>query len=701
MLFSLILGFLFVAQTNSLSSVSDNKPQPTGPDGQTTTCRCKTDDTQSDILRQLLNQETLIRMTLDKKVSDLANEMAEMKNYVKISNKQFQDAKWEIEANNNQLQDTKRKTETNNNQLKEAEREIETNKQQLKVARAEIVSLRNEVLLVKDQNRKSKADELKFQEKMNVRFVTTEENIAQVVNTQEQFKTNLNERFETFQINTSYNIVDIQTKMDVLSVSLLDLKNQTKKMNTSLPDVIDKKITDVSAYWNTSLTELNHRFVYNLSKMDNDHVDKIAQLSDGINNTLNTIKAEVDQTQKAQLEMSSVVSSAVSSLEVIRQSVYLFHKEDYVDCSIILRLNPDMKGQDGVYTIYPDKVRNKTVYCDMTTEGGGWTVIQNRIDGSTDFYRTWKEYKEGFGNSSHNYWIGNDVIHQLTKDKNHVLRVELQKFSGEKGYAEYSTFIVGDEQNKYKLTVAGYKGNIDGINNTLNTIKTEVDQTQKVQLELSSVVSSAVSSLEVIRQSVYLFHKEDYVDCSIILRENPYTKGQDGVYTIYSDKNRYKTVYCDMTTEGGGWTVIQNRIDGSTDFYRTWKEYKEGFGNSSHNYWIGNDVIHQLTKDKTQVLRVELQRFSGEKGYAEYSTFIVDDEQSKYKLTVAGYKGNIRDYLNYHNGSKFSTPDQDNDRHGGSSCAQKYHGAWCWRGGSRTHHPTLPPPHRHRVPTPL
>ena len=63
----------------------------------------------------------------------------------------------------------------------------------------------------------------------------------------------------------------------------------------------------------------------------------------------------------------------------------------------------------------------------------------------------------------------------------------------------------------------------------------------------------------------------------------------------------------------------------------------------------GNDVIHQMTKDKNQVLRVEVQSFSGEKGYAEYSTFIVGDEQSKYKLTVAGYKGNIGKHLRYRN----------------------------------------------------
>ncbi|XP_061176302.1 ficolin-1-like [Saccostrea echinata] len=166
-----------------------------------------------------------------------------------------------------------------------------------------------------------------------------------------------------------------------------------------------------------------------------------------------------------------------------------------------------------------------------------------------------------------------------------------------------------------------------------------------------------------------------YRDCATILEKNPGQKGKDGVYTIYPDGKQKKKVYCDMTTKGGGWTAIQRRQDGSTDFYRQWSEYKQGFGNPSKNYWIGNDAIYELTKNKDQELRVELQRFNGEKAYAQYSTFYVGDEGSKYRLTVSGYSGTAGDSLDYHNGMKFSTKDQDNDSNSGN-CAITWHGAW-------------------------
>jgi len=33
--------------------------------------------------------------------------------------------------------------------------------------------------------------------------------------------------------------------------------------------------------------------------------------------------------------------------------------------------------------------------------------------------------------------------------------------------------------------------------------------------------------------------------------------------------------------------VIQRRSDGSEEFYRTWDEYRRGFGNKSNEFWLG------------------------------------------------------------------------------------------------------------------
>eukprot|EP00105_Crassostrea_gigas_P041969 XP_019926117.1 PREDICTED: ryncolin-1-like [Crassostrea gigas] len=150
-------------------------------------------------------------------------------------------------------------------------------------------------------------------------------------------------------------------------------------------------------------------------------------------------------------------------------------------------------------------------------------------------------------------------------------------------------------------------------------------------------------------------------DCASILKAIPNTKGRNGVYTIYPDMKTKKLVYCDMTTDGGGWTVIQRRMDGSVDFYRSWQTYKAGFGKAQGEYWLGNDDIHLLTTRAKQELRVDLQKSSGDKAYAKYSTFSVGSESQKYKLTVGGYSGTAGNSLVYHNGMKFTTRDQDND----------------------------------------
>ncbi|XP_062622364.1 ryncolin-4-like [Saccostrea cucullata] len=128
-----------------------------------------------------------------------------------------------------------------------------------------------------------------------------------------------------------------------------------------------------------------------------------------------------------------------------------------------------------------------------------------------------------------------------------------------------------------------------------------------------------------------------------------------------------------MTTEGGGWTVIQRRIHtGTTNFYRRWKDYKTGFGQAGSDYWLGNDAIHSLSSPSTQELLVELEDFSGAKAFARYSKFAIDDEKNKYKLSISGYSGNAGDGLKYHNGQFFATK----DRPGSTNCPITYQGAW-------------------------
>ena len=137
-------------------------------------------------------------------------------------------------------------------------------------------------------------------------------------------------------------------------------------------------------------------------------------------------------------------------------------------------------------------------------------------------------------------------------------------------------------------------------------------------------------------------------------------------------------VYCDMDSDGGGWTVFQRRINGTQNFYINWNDYVRGFGDLNGEFWLGLQKIHCLTASSTQ-LRVDLADFNCNERYAKYSTFRVGDDESKFRLTVSGYSGTAGDSLSYSNNYPFTTKDQDNDGHSGLQCAHHHTGAGWYR----------------------
>ncbi|XP_068188328.1 angiopoietin-2-like isoform X2 [Antennarius striatus] len=144
-----------------------------------------------------------------------------------------------------------------------------------------------------------------------------------------------------------------------------------------------------------------------------------------------------------------------------------------------------------------------------------------------------------------------------------------------------------------------------------------------------------------------------------------------GVYQVVLSPGSALPVYCDMDTEGGGWTMFQRRRDGSLGFNRGWAEYRGGFGEPRGEHWLGNHALHRLSNHGQHSLRIDLQDWSHTHRHASYHTFRIEDEDNRYRLHVSGFSGTVDDSFGwYHDGHAFSTPDT------GNVCAEIGHAGW-------------------------
>lgn len=197
----------------------------------------------------------------------------------------------------------------------------------------------------------------------------------------------------------------------------------------------------------------------------------------------------------------------------------------------------------------------------------------------------------------------------------------------------------------------GLAKKLDAVYALLGTVRGTIN---KIEKDIVTVKKNSRSSHGVVRQNqpIALLHPSANAEVNGVCSVNdPNTA--TGLRKIRGNF----FAFCDMETdEGSGWIVIQNRFDGTTDFFRTWNEYKDGFGNLAGEFWLGLGKIHELTSSHIHELLIVMEDFSGTKKYAKYAAFGIAGESSNYALNMLGkFMGDAGDSMSYHAGMKFST----------------------------------------------
>ncbi|XP_016988569.1 fibrinogen-like protein 1 [Drosophila rhopaloa] len=213
------------------------------------------------------------------------------------------------------------------------------------------------------------------------------------------------------------------------------------------------------------------------------------------------------------------------------------------------------------------------------------------------------------------------------------------------------------------------KANINTMEKTIQDLQSRLAISESKVKSKDEQISDLKNHIESLKKTISEGSNQEE-----FLPETCPLTGSNGIYQIKPRGMESFKVPCVAPTPG--WTVIQRRFDGSENFNRTWEDYKNGFGDIKGEFFIGLEKIHILTSMQPHALYIKLGKVDGTNKYAKYDDFIIGSEEESYELKMLGrYSGTAEDSLKYHEKSKFSTFDRDNDE-SDSNCAENHPGGW-------------------------
>ncbi|XP_022292211.2 uncharacterized protein LOC111103317 [Crassostrea virginica] len=318
----LISTFARAPAYSSLLTDAENKT--------TTTLEGKHAWNDVDFLRQMINQETVIRLSLVKNVQALVSDVNLMK------------------------------------------KSITTSEMTISALQQTIETLNVRVDSLEEENKRLKESSVDHQERIHD-LETTLETINKSVNS-------LNENLDTAQkqndekrqviVNKTNRVVeDIKVEVRYLSVTLFDFKDHTSTKD----EINNQKFIDLERHINTSFEELQTENVKNKGEFNEikEHIHNVEKVQTEYRKTvtenLTTTIAEVEtQSRKSEYERLKL-SSAVSSLEAFRMNMTQYNCNKGSKIAFSAGISSGDSGWSGSTLVFPDVIYSEGKGYDSNT----------------------------------------------------------------------------------------------------------------------------------------------------------------------------------------------------------------------------------------------------------------------------------------------------------------------------------------------